>query len=197
MKSFKKAFKEQDLYYTPKILVEILKPFLEKYVLKDKIILCPFDTQESEYVKCLTNWGYTVKFGSLETGEDFFKYDYGDYDIVISNPPFSKKKHIYKKLFELNKPFFLLGNLMQINYQEIGELFFNKEPQVQMIIPDKKVSFDGNTSSFCSGYFCWNIIPKTEYVHISHNNSKRNYGLENSYSVNPLKNCQEPQSFKR
>lgn len=184
MKSFKKSFKEQDLYFTPRILVEILKPVLDWYVSFDNIILCPFDTKESEYVKCLTDWGYQVKHGDIRTGEDFFTHDYGEYHIVISNPPFSRKKEIYQKLFNERKPFILLGNLMQINYQEIGNLFFNNVPSVQMIIPDKKVSFDGNTSSFCNGYFTWGILNKTEYVHIEHNNSNHYYNQKNSYEYN-------------
>lgn len=138
MNSLRNTFRIQDIYHTPRILVEILKPYLEKYVSKDKIILCPFDTERSEYVLRLKEWGYTVKHGDIETGQDFFNFDHGDYDLVVSNPPFSKKKDVYKKLFSENKPFILLGNLMQLNYQEIGNLFFNNCPPVQFIIPDKK-----------------------------------------------------------
>ena len=181
MKSFKNAFNVKDEYYTPKILVEILKPILDKHIPKTNVILCPFDTEESEYVKCLKEWGYNVKFGNKTTGQDFFTHNYGRYDIVISNPPFSRKKEIYQKLFSENKPFILLGNLMQINYQEIGNLFFKNKPSVQYIIPDKKVSFNGKTSSFCSGYLSWNIIPKTEYVHIEHNNSNAFFNKKNKF----------------
>lgn len=182
MNSYKNTFKVQDIYYTPRILVEILKPYLDKYVSKDKIILCPFDTENSYYVQCLTEWGYTVKHGSIETGQDFFIYDYGEYDLVVSNPPFSRKKEIYQKLFAENKPFILLGNLMQLNYQEIGNLFFRNCPPVQFIIPDKKISFNGGTSSFCSGYICWRIISHTSYTSIEHNNSGEQYGKPNTYT---------------
>ena len=183
MNSFRNTFEVQDIYHTPAILVDILRPYLERNLPQDKIILCPFDTERSEYVRRLEEWGYTVKHGSLETGQDFFDYDYGYFDIVISNPPFSRKKEIYQKLFSENKPFMLLGNLMQVNYQEIGNLFFNQHPPVQFIIPDKKVSFDGGTSSFCSGYICWKAIPHTSYIHVEHNNSGKNPGKTNSYTL--------------
>ena len=77
--------------------------------------------------------------------------------------------------FDLKKPFVLLMNMMAINYQEIGNFFQFLNPKIQFIIPDKKVSFDGNTSSFCSGYVCYDFIEHTEFVHLLHNNTKNNF----------------------
>lgn len=54
----------------------------------------------------------------------------------------------------------------------IGELFYNIGDDIQFIIPDKKVSFDGNTSSFCSGYVCYKFVEKTKFIHLENNNSK-------------------------
>ena len=66
-------------------------------------------------------------------------------------------------------------NIMCLNYQEIGNLFQFVGKQIQFIIPDKKVSFDGNTSSFCSGYVCYDFIDRTEFVHLPHNNTGNNF----------------------
>ena len=62
------------------------------------------------------------------------------------------------------------------NYQEIGE-FFSSLPKgdIQFIIPDKKVSFNGKTASFCSGYVCYKFIDHTEFVHLPHNNTGKNF----------------------
>jgi hypothetical protein len=61
--------------------------------------------------------------------------------------------------------------MMAINYQNISEIFSSVNPKIQFIIPDKKVSFDGNTSSFSSGYVCYNFIDHTEFVNLPDNNS--------------------------
>lgn len=66
-------------------------------------------------------------------------------------------------------------NMMAINYQEIGTLFYSVGSKIQFIIPDKKVSFDGHTSSFCSGYVCYDFIEKTEFIHLENNNTGENF----------------------
>lgn len=88
----------------------------------------------------------------------------------------SRKKEIMERIiFDFKKPFVLLMNMMAINYQEIGNLFQFVNPKIQFIIPDKKVSFDGNTSSFCSGYVCYDFIDHTDFIHLCHNNTKNNF----------------------
>ncbi len=182
-RSFKRAFNRQDDYHTPKVLVELLLPYLDNHFcifanavqLRKKVtIYCPFDTEKSEYVITLKEAGYTVIYGSIETGQDFFdKPIPEEADIVVSNPPFSLKLRVFKKCIEEKKPFALLMNMMAINYQEIGSLFVDKN--IQFIIPDKKVSFDGKTSSFCSGYVCFDFTKSTEFVHLENNNTGVNY----------------------
>ena len=45
----------------------------------------------------------------IGTGQDFLQYEpQEDYDYIISNPPFSKKDAILKRLYELKKPFAIL-----------------------------------------------------------------------------------------
>ena len=47
---------------------------------------------------------------------------------------------------------------------------------VQMLIPDKRVSFDGNPSSFCSGYVCKGFLERDlEFCHLSHCNSGKDF----------------------
>ena len=52
----------------------------------------------------------------------------------------------------------MICGLPILNYQEIGEFFLDKE--LQLLIVDKKVSFDGNNASFNNSYFCNNMLPK-------------------------------------
>lgn len=186
MKSFNKAYNVQDDYHTPPMLVEMILPYISDFISSSlcysdesykPVIYCPFDTPDSEYVRILSRKGYLVTYGSIETGQDFFENTIPYcVEFVISNPPFSRKLDVFRKLVEADKPFAMLMNLMAINYQEIGE-FFSSLPKgdIQFIIPDKKVSFDGRTSSFCSGYVCYKFIDHTEFVHLPHNNTGKNY----------------------
>lgn len=64
---------------------------------------------------------------------------------------------------------------MQINYMEIGNYFADNP--IQMIVPDKRVSFDGNPSSFCSGYFCKDFLlySNLEFVHVKNCNMGKEF----------------------
>ncbi|MBO7518959.1 MAG: hypothetical protein J6T31_07595 [Methanobrevibacter sp.] len=182
-RSFKKAFKVADEWATPSILVKVIVPYLKMWEVgfmsknnRKPIIWLPFDTEESQYFKILKENNYEVIRSHINDGQDFFTYHPEQFDLIISNPPFSLKKEVFKKImFQFDKPFVLLMNMMAINYQEIGELFASVSPKIQFIIPDKKVSFDGNTSSFCTGYVCYKFIDHTEFVHLPHNNTKNNF----------------------
>ena len=182
-RSFKKAFKAQDEYFTPSILVNMLLPYLAEWECQFKqrnhrkpVLWLPFDTEESQYYKILKESGFLIVRSHLNDDKDFFTYQPDQFDIIVSNPPFSRKLDIMERIaFDLGKPFVLLMNMMAINYQEIGNLFQFLNPKIQFIIPDKKVSFDGNTSSFCSGYVCYSFIDRTEFVHLPHNNTKNNF----------------------
>ena len=56
-----------------------------------------------------------------------------------------------------------------LNYQEVGEFFLNKD--LQLLIVDKKVSFDGNTASFNNSYFCYKFLPRDIiFEHLENNN---------------------------
>jgi len=164
-----------DELYTPEILVEPIIKYLIKFHNKSNkkklTVLCPFDTENSEFVLAFSKIkNINIKFGHIETGQDFFKYDYGDYDVCVSNPPFSKKKKVYEKLLKDNKPFALLGNAMQINYEEIGRLF--SEYKIQILSFDRRVSYNGSPSSFMSSYFCHNFLTKDLiFEKLLHNNT--------------------------
>ena len=164
------SFNEKDEYYTPKILV---KPIL-KYIKPNSIIWCPFDTESSEFVILLREEGHTVIYSHIWEGKDFFEYEPKDYDYIISNPPFTRKLEVLDRLYKLDKPFAMILGLPILNYQEIGEFFLDKE--LQLLIVDKKVSFDGNTASFNNSYFCSKILPKDIiFEHLENNNSNKHF----------------------
>lgn len=167
----KTSFNDKDEYYTPPILVEPIIQFIPK----GSTIWCPFDTEDSEFVKIFKQNGYKVIYSHIWNGQDFFEYEPDEpYDYIISNPPFTKKLAVFDRLYKLNKPFAMICGLPILNYQEIGEFFIDKD--LQLLIVDKKVSFDGNTASFNNSYFCNGILPKDlMFIHLEHNNSKKHF----------------------
>lgn len=172
-------FNKKDEYYTPEILV---KPIL-KYIKPHSTVWCPFDTEKSEFVILLKEAGHKVIYSHICYGQDFFEYEPTEhYDYIISNPPFTRKLDVLKRLYEIGKPFAMVMGLPILNYQEIGEFFLDKE--LQLLIVDKKVSFDGNTASFNNSYFCYKMLPKDIiFEHLEHNNSGKNYVPSRMYDL--------------
>ena len=167
---------KKDEYYTPPILVE---PILD-YIPPNSTIWCPFDTKDSEFVRLLEKRGCKVIHSHIWEGKDFFEYEPSEhYDYIISNPPFTEKYKILERLFELNKPFAMILGLPILNYQIVGKFFFEKQQEgkdLQLLIVDKKVSFDGNTASFNNSYFCYGVLPKQIiFTSLENNNTKQHF----------------------
>lgn len=153
-------FNKQDEYTTP---VYAVTPIL-KYVDKSSVIWCPFDTTDSNYVKVLQRCGYQVTCSHINDGLDFFQYEPKDFDVIISNPPFSLREAILIRLFKLNKPFAILLN-------EAG-LFDSKKRfellstnQFEIMVFDRRVNYQTSIESkkgvpFKSIYLCSRILPK-------------------------------------
>ena len=75
------------------------------------IIWCPFDKEESNFVKVLRENGYTVECSHIDNeDEDFFNYEPFEWDVIVSNPPYSIRNDILKRVFSFGKPFALLMN---------------------------------------------------------------------------------------
>ena len=149
-----------DEYFTPFYAVEPLLEFLPK----DKVIWCPFDEEWSAYYQLFTEKGYEVERSSLKEGQDFFKYEPDKWDILVSNPPFSKKNAVLKRAYELNKPFALLLPVNSIQGKQRYEIFNN---DVQMLVFDSRVDYHTRNNMqttakgnyFGSAYFCRDLLP--------------------------------------
>lgn len=64
-----------------------VKPII-KYIKKGSTIWCPFDKDDSNFVKELRSSGFKVISSHIDNGEDFYNYEPKDWDCIISNPPF-------------------------------------------------------------------------------------------------------------
>lgn len=144
-----------DERYTPKYAVI---PII-KYLPQDKIVWCPFDTRNSEFVRTLSQAGFVVTYSHIDTGQDFFNYEPSEWDIIVSNPPFSKKFQVMERCLSLGKPFALLLSNLWLNSSIPYRLFHDRE--LQMLLFDRRINYsESNSVFFGSGYFGYNLFPK-------------------------------------
>ena len=156
-----KTDKTSDEVFTPKYAVLPLV----KYIPNGSTIWCPFDTLESEYVKVFTENGYKVIHSHIDEGKNFFEYEPKEYDIIISNPPFSIKDDIIKHLYELDKPYAMLLPIPTLQGQKRFEYM---KDGLQILSFNKRINFYTDSSrkeiqkgvSFGCAYFCKNFLPK-------------------------------------
>jgi hypothetical protein len=194
--SIAKAYsgKKTDNLYTPRFLVEAAYPFfIERLKLirqtkyRKPIILCPFDTINSEFVK-LFQQDYDVKFGHIDTGQDFFTHNYGQWDACISNPPFSKKLDVFKRLNSFKQPWAMVMNVMALNYEEIIRYFADNP--VELLFFDRRVSYDGNPSSFGSCFVCNDMLTsEVKFAKLPHNNVGKHFEPSSMYTDEELEFC--------
>ena len=140
-----------------------VKPII-KYIPKDAIVWCPFDTNESEYVKQISANGNKVITSHINNGQDFYTYEPEEpWDCIISNPPFTNKRKIFERALSFNKPFALLMSNTWLNDSAPKQLFYDK--QLQLLMFDKRIKFSNNgvindKITFSSSYYCYNFLPK-------------------------------------
>ena len=152
--------KDNDNYITNKNEWERIK----EYIPTNKKIWAPFycDGKQKEYFK-------DMGFDIIHEDEDFFKNNKGE--IVIDNPPFSKKREILTRLKELDKPFILIIPTCLLCLKWFQNLYEN---QIQMIIPQKRITFkhlnnnnENYTPPFGSFIYCYKMNLKKDLIFIS------------------------------
>jgi hypothetical protein len=141
-----KASLKDDDYMTPKIVWESIKD----YIPKNKVIWEAFygDGKSGQYLREL---GFDV----IHEPIDFYKENRGD--IIVSNPPFSDKMKILRRLKELDKPFILLLPASTLGTKTLQEIYGN---DIQIIIPKGRISFIKNGEQtngvwFASFFYCY------------------------------------------
>lgn len=148
-----------DECYTPDYGVE---PILE-FIPKDAVVWCPFDTEESEFVKQISETNQVI-YSHIGQGQDFFSYEPERWDVIVSNPPFTNKRKIFERALSFNKPFALIMANTWLNDSAPAQLFAERD--LQLLMFDRRMRFhspDGrpnNKITFSSSYYCWNFLPK-------------------------------------
>lgn len=155
-----------DEFYTP---VYAIIPLL-KYLKPNSTIYCPFDTEESNFVKVLKQNRHIVLNSHIFSGQDFFDIKQekcNNIDYIISNPPYSIKAEVFDKLFNLKIPFaMLVGVVGLFESQKRFEMF--KDNNFEIMYLNRRVSYFKDYTDpkpslnppFSSVYICSDILPK-------------------------------------
>lgn len=142
-----------DELYTPDEAVEMIIQYIPKTI---KTIWECTAIKESRIVSILKKAGYNVVTSHIENNEDFFEFEPKEYDMIITNPPYSKKDQFLKRTFELNKPFMFLLPLTALEGIERGKMF--DKNGIQLLIPNKRFNFKPEKQSgawFQTSWFCY------------------------------------------
>lgn len=103
--------------------------------------------------------GYNVISTSKESF-DFLKdkVDF-DFDMIITNPPYSIKDAFLQRCYEYNKPFALLLPLTALDGIKRNEMF--SKNGVELLVLDKRIDFTGKKACwFNTSWFCWKLLNK-------------------------------------
>lgn len=164
-----KTDKASDEVFTPKIavlpLLQHIRYFCnERFIREDQLtIWCPFDEEDSWFVKVFRENGFKVIATHIDNGQNFFEYEPNEhYDLIISNPPFSIKDDILRRLDELDHPYAMLLPLPALQ----GQKRFPYLKGCQALIFDKRVNYYKDKEmkevqkgvSFASIYICRDFL---------------------------------------
>lgn len=165
-----KTDKASDETYTPAYAIKPLIKYIQDYIKRNHkeslTIWCLFDLVNSKYVEVLSTIPNVKIINThIDTGENFFFYEpEEDYDVIISNPPFSCKDDILKRLYELNKPYAMLLPIPTLQ----GQTRFPYMKDIQYLGFDKRINYYRDATmtktqdgvSFGSCYLCKNFLPR-------------------------------------
>jgi len=165
---------KNDECYTPAYGVKPILKYIEMYYydvfIKEQgrdpydnlIVWCPFDKKESEFVKLISELPFvTVTYSHIEYGQDYYEYEPDKWDIMVSNPPFSKKRFIFERALKFNKPFALLMTNAWLNDKYSKFVFKEANKDMQLLMFDKRILYgQGSKITFSSSYYCCDFLPK-------------------------------------
>src|SRR5210317_347769 len=125
------SFKKDDDYETTETIWKLIVPYLQPY---DTIYEPFYCSGKSGNI--ITSFGFNV----IHKDEDFFlHYNDYQYDIIVSNPPFSIKKKVFDTLKEIDKPFIMIVPVSTITKQFFRDKYKNED--ITILIPPKRLQF--------------------------------------------------------
>lgn len=161
-----------DECYTPDYAVKALLPHLERF--KGQRIWCPFDTEDSQFVKILTAAGHDVIHSHISAGQDYYTHEPMEWDLMVSNPPFTDKRKIFERAISFCKPFALVMSNTWLNDAAPKQIF--RGVDFQLLMFEERMKFlnqdnKENKITFSSSYFCSGVLQNSIMF-----DSLKNYG---------------------
>ena len=114
-------YKKDNEFYTR---FEDIEKELGSYDWSNKVVGCPADSEESEFINFFKSRAKKVIYWQ----EIFDEEKYKEVDVIVTNPPFSEYSKYLKILKELNKPFYLVAPITIVikSLIEIPNIRFGK-----------------------------------------------------------------------
>jgi hypothetical protein len=146
-----------DLCQTPAYAIDPLYPFLNP-----DWVIWESACGECNLVNALRARWYKVLATDVTSGQDFFKYQPSRFDMILTNPPFSRKLAWLARCYELSKPFALLLPVEILGVGSAQKLFARFG--VEIILLNRRVDFQTVNTSFAkssswfpTAWFCWQL----------------------------------------
>lgn len=153
----KPQLKVDDEYETPPGAWELVLRYLPHHL----IVWDPFYAT-GKAAKFIRKQGFSV----IHRQKDFFEWEPTGYDVILTNPPYSKKKEVLERLLALSKPFAILVPLSIISTQYFVNMM--KDRHFRLLIPTKRIHFlkNGEPTDRCSFDTCWLLYDMDAYVQV-------------------------------
>jgi len=82
-----------------------------------------------------------------------------DFDVIVTNPPYSQKDAFIRRCYELGKPWAMLMPITALEGITRGDLF--REHGVELLVLDRRVQFQNGKKGcwFNTSWFCHGLLP--------------------------------------
>lgn len=154
---------KNDELYTPTYAIEPLIKYivdLENRLQRNIIIWECTDYGESNITSILEYYDFKV-ISTHKNNFDFLKdKPTFDFDVIVTNPPYSLKDEFLKKCYDYKKPFALLLPITTLEGVTRNKMF--KNYGIELMVFDKRINFMSNKKScwFNTSWFCWQLLPQ-------------------------------------
>lgn len=164
-----------DNFQTPASALDCLVPYLPLNIERKTTVIWEPACGKGNLVVGLREQGFYVVHTDIidgpysQGGFDFFghincaivrkgKINQNGFDVIVTNPPFSKKQQFLARCYQLGKPFALLMPITTFDSRECRTLFHKHG--IQIIMPDGRINFEtpngkGSSAWFYTAWFCW------------------------------------------
>lgn len=148
-----------DEIYTPEYAMQPLLKYLPKNI---TIWECT-DFGQSNITKVLRKYGYKV-ISTHKENFDFLKDEANfEFDMIITNPPYSLKDEFITKCYSYNKPFALLLPLTALEGKNRNKLW--QKNGISIIVLDQRINFTQSKGNwFNTSWFIWKINENNKLI---------------------------------